>query len=95
MEIARNYRKNDFLRITGGSVITEKKKKFHHYKFGQDSDAKNRLSLSSLVLPEQIPLTPHTQKFKTVTYSAVAISGHLTLKNHIFIQVYVSKNINY
>jgi hypothetical protein len=44
----------------------------------------------------RIPLiNPHTQKFKTVTYSAVAISGHLTLKNHIFIQEYVSENINY
>ena len=45
--------------------------------------------------PLSCPINPHTQKFKTVTYSAVAISGHLTLKNHIFIQVYVSENINY
>jgi hypothetical protein len=41
------------------------------------------------------PLNPHTQKFKTVTYSAVAIFGHLTLKNHIFIQVSVCENTNY
>ena len=48
--------KTVFLRITGEPVITGKKKNFHHYKFGYDSVAKNSLSLSSLVLSEQIPL---------------------------------------
>lgn len=48
----------DFLRFTGKPVITRKKEKqFHHFKFRQNSDAKkNRLSLSCLVLSEQITL---------------------------------------
>ena len=46
IEIAQNYRK--FF--------------FHHYELGEDSDAENHLSLSSLVLSEQIPLTVGYQK---------------------------------
>ena len=60
MEIARNYQKNEFLRITGEPVITGKK--IQHYKVGQDSYAKNRLSLSSLVLSDKIPLKWDTLK---------------------------------
>ena len=56
LKIGHNYLKPIFLRITGVPVITWKNKKIHHYKFGQDSDAKNLMSLSSLVLSEQTPL---------------------------------------
>jgi hypothetical protein len=42
LKFLRNiYKIAFFMRITGETVITEKNKKFHHYKFGQDSDAKN------------------------------------------------------
>ena len=47
---------------TGEPVITGKKEIFRHYKFGQDSDAKKRLSLSSLVLSDQMPLQWETLK---------------------------------
>jgi hypothetical protein len=53
MEIARNYRKNEFLRVTGEPVFTGNFF-FDHYKFGQNSDAKKRLSPPSLVLSEHM-----------------------------------------
>ena len=57
------------------SKLPEKKKNFHHYKFGQDSDAKNRLSLFSLVLSEQKPLKLDTLKKTTLTNLACDL-GH-------------------
>ena len=44
----------------------EIKENFYHHKFVQDSDAKNRLSLSCLVLSEQIPLEWVESEQKTI-----------------------------
>jgi hypothetical protein len=46
----------EITQITGKPVITGKQEKFHHYKFGQDSDANDRLALFSIVFTKKIVL---------------------------------------
>jgi hypothetical protein len=40
MEIAQNYRKTIFCELPANRLSPEKRGNFHHYNFGQDSDAK-------------------------------------------------------